>query len=150
MRRLIAGIFFVLFCFSSAAAIEMVSVSGENVYMRNGPGQNQAMLWELSKGFPLMVIGADGKWLKIEDFEGDVGWVHKDLVDKTPHLIVKVSKNFGKTVNMRSGPGKNYRVTGKAAYGVVFKTLEHKNSWVKVRHENGMTGWVKRSLLWGW
>jgi SH3-like domain-containing protein len=38
----------------------------------------------------------------------------------------------------------------KAHYGVVFKTLKKKSGWVKVQHEKGVTGWVKRSLLWGY
>ena len=47
----------------------------------------------------------------------------------------------------------NARVTlkiGKAKYGVVFTTLQRSKNWVKVRHESGKTGWVARSLLWGW
>jgi len=72
------------------------------------------------------------------------------LVTKRPHLIVKVEKNTTKKINIRSGPGWQYKVIGKAYYGVVFKTLKRDNGWVKVRHEAGLTGWVKRSLLWGW
>jgi SH3-like domain-containing protein len=33
---------------------------------------------------------------------------------------------------------------------VVFRTLERRNGWVKVKHEDGLTGWIERSLLWGW
>jgi len=64
--------------------------------------------------------------------------------------VVKVNKNKAKRVNVRSGPGTNHDIVGKAEYGVVFETLERRGGWVKVRHEDGLTGWILRSLLWGW
>lgn len=138
------GVFLVLFC-GAAQALTLVSVNGNNVNMRSGPGEKFAVLWELGTGFPLKVLDEQGDWYKVEDFEGDVGWIYKTLVSREPHLIVKRRR-----INMRSGPGDGYRVVGKANYGVVFKTLKSKEGWVKVKHENGLTGWVSRSLLWGW
>jgi SH3-like domain-containing protein len=135
---------------SDAAAITMVSVAGEKVNMRKGPSTKYAVKWELGKGFPLRVIGSQGNWLKVSDFESDVGWVYKKLVNRNPHLVVKVNKKSQKRANIRSGPGTKYKIVGKAEYGVVFKTLQRGDGWVKVQHEQGLTGWVKRSLLWGW
>jgi SH3-like domain-containing protein len=133
-----------------AAGITMVSVAGEKVNMRKGPSTKYAVKWELGKGFPLRVIGSQGNWLKVSDFESDVGWVYKKLVNRNPHLVVKVNKKSRKRANIRSGPGTKYKIVGKAEYGVVFKTLQRGDGWVKVQHEQGLTGWVKRSLLWGW
>ena len=124
---------------------EMVSIASPKVNMRSGPGKKYAVLWELGYGFPLQVKQKKGNWLKVSDFEGDVGWVYKSLVSKKAHLIVKKER-----INIRSGPGKKYRVVGQANYGVVLKTLKRGKNWVKVKHENGLTGWVKRGLLWGW
>lgn len=135
---------------SQAAAITMVSVSGEKVNLRKGPSTRYPIIWELGKGFPLMIIGSQGNWYKVRDFERDVGWIYKSLVSRKPHLIVKVNKNSNNRINIRSGPGTNYKIVGKAEYGVVFETLQRGKGWVKVRHETGLTGWIKRSLLWGW
>jgi SH3-like domain-containing protein len=133
-----------------AAGITMVSVGGEKVNLRKGPSTQYPVTWELGKGFPLRVIGSKGNWLKVSDFEGDVGWIYKNLASKKPHLIVKTNKKNRARINIRSGPGTKYKVVGKAEYGVVFETLKRGDGWVKVRHETGMSGWVKRSLLWGW
>lgn len=134
------------FLFSAAAAqAEMVSVAGPKVNMRSGPGKNHAVLWELGNGFPLKVIGRQGNWLKVEDFEKDTGWIYKSLVNRKPHLIVKKER-----VNIRSGPGTKYRIVGQANYGVVLKTMKTGKGWVKIQHENGLSGWVERSLVWGW
>jgi len=135
---------------TKAAGIKMVSVGGEKLNMRKGPSTRYSVKWELGKGFPLRVIGSQGNWLKVSDFESDVGWVYKNLVNNSPHLIVKVNKKSKQRANIRSGPGTKYKIIGKAEYGVVFKTLKRGDGWVKVQHEDGLTGWVKRSLLWGW
>lgn len=133
-----------------AAAITMVSVAGEKVNLRKGPSAQYPVIWELGKGFPLQVIGSKGNWLKVSDFEKDVGWIYKELVSRKPHLIVKVNKNSKARINIRSGPGTSYKIVGQAEYGVVFATLKREQGWVKVQHEKGLTGWIKRSLLWGW
>lgn len=135
---------------ADAAGFTMVSVAGDKVNLREGPSTQSAVVWELGKGFPLKIIGRKGKWLKVSDFENDVGWIYEDVVSRKPHLVVKVNRNSAKRVNVRSGPGTKYEIIGKAEYGVVFETLERKNGWVKVRHEDGLIGWIKRSLLWGW
>ncbi len=146
MKRLLLAGVFVLFTATMANAIRLVSIAGERVNMRSGPGEHHAVLWELGKGYPLKVLATKGKWFKVSDFEGDVGWVYSQMVDRQPHVIVRKP-----VVNIRSGPGTKYKLVGKANYGVVFKTMQQgSNGWVKVRHENGLTGWVKRTLLWGW
>ena len=133
-----------------AAGITMVSVTGDKVNLRKGPSEQYPVIWELGKGFPLKVIASQGNWLKVADFESDVGWIYKELVSKKPHLIVKANRNSKARINIRSGPGTRHKIVGKAEYGVVFETLQRRNSWVQVRHESGLTGWIKRSLLWGW
>lgn len=129
----------------SVCRAKMVSVSGNEVNLRSGPSTNYRVKWVLGKGFPLQVVRSKGKWLKVRDFENDTGWIYSPLTSTVPHLVVK-----RKIVNIRSGPGTNYRIVGKAKYGVVFRTLKRVKGWVKIRHEDGMTGWIARRLLWGW
>ncbi len=146
----ILGIFSLLLLITTAAHAVMLSIEGNDVNMRSGPGTKYKVMWELGNGFPLIVLKQSGQWYRVRDFEGTIGWVHKDVVNRTPHMIVKVHKKSKKRINVRSGPGTKYRIVAKAYYGVVFTTLQQKNGWVKVQHEKGVTGWIKRSLLWGW
>ena len=135
----------VVICTVSTAHAKMVSVAMRKINMRSGPGTKYAVLWELGKGYPLKVVTKNGNWVKVTDFEGDIGWIHKKLLSNVPHLIVKKER-----VNLRSGPGEKYRVKGKANYGVVLRTLKRVRGWVHVEHEDGVRGWVKRDLVWGW
>ncbi len=137
-----------LFSVSSALA-KMVSVVGDNVNLRSGPGTKYSVKWKYGSGFPLKVLEEKGGWLKVEDFEGDSGWLYEKLTSRNGHMIVKVHKNQNKKVNIRSGPSTNNKIVGKAYYGVVFKTIKQQNGWAHVKHDSGLEGWIKRSLLWG-
>lgn len=130
---------------SAVQAREKVSIVRDNVNMRAGPGTRTEALWALTRGYPLEVVGQRGSWIKVSDFEQDQGWVLRSLTQRTPHHIVKA-----KVANLRSAPNTQSRVLGKAHYGDVMRTLERRNGWVKVRHDNGRTGWVAQRLVWGW
>jgi SH3-like domain-containing protein len=127
----------------------MVSIVGENVNLRSGPGINYSVKWKYGSGFPLRVLQQKGDWLKVEDFENDTGWLHKKLTTSKGHMIVKVNKDKNRKINIRSGPGTNYPIVGKAYYGVVFRTLKQESGWARVKHDSGLEGWIKRDLLWG-
>ena len=144
--------FFCSACFfflSSVAVANMLSVKGDKINMRTGPGIQHQVSWEYGAGFPFEVLKTQGDWLRVKDFEDETGWIHKSLLHKTPQVIVKANKDQEKTINVRSGPGNENPIIAHAYYGVVFSKLAEKSDWVKVRHESGLTGWVKKSLLWG-
>ena len=139
---------FTLFSLSPAIA-KMASIQGVKVQLRSGPGTQYTAKWQYGDGFPFKIIDRKGKWIKIKDFENDTGWIYKKYTSNTKHMIVKANKGKKKKINIRKGPATKYEVIGQAYYGVVFKTLEQKKGWAKVKHESGLIGWVKRSLLWG-
>lgn len=144
IRQLCAGFILVLIA-STLAHAGMVSVARSKVNMREGPGRKYTILWELGQGYPLRVIERKGNWLKVKDFENDSGWVLGKLVNKKPHVVVKKER-----INMRSGPGVTYKIVGGSAYGEVLRTMRHDKGWVRVEHDNGVTGWVRKDLVWGW
>ncbi len=149
-RHVLFFFVFLFICsFPVGAIAEMVSVSSDNVNLRSGPGTNHAIKWRYGTGFPLRVVERQGEWLKVEDFENDVGWLHQDLTTKEGHMVVKANKGTDRRINIRSGPGTNHAIVGMAHYGVVFKTIKQQSGWAHVRHESGLEGWVERSLLWG-
>lgn len=146
-------LFLCFFLFISTAGLlhaEMLSIAGDKVNLRSGPGKNYSVKWEYGSGFPVEVIERKNNWVKIEDFEKDTGWVHKSLLNNEPHVIVKANKNTDQRVNIRNGPGSENKIVGKAYYGVVFKTIEWQEKWTKVRHDSGLSGWISSDFLWGY
>ncbi len=144
--KMVAGIstlLFVLFFATISIAAEYTSVKKDGVNIRSGPDTKKEILWEVFRDFPLKVIKRQGKWSRIQDFEGDKGWIYTPLLAKEKTVIIKV-----KSANMRSGPGKNYEVIATVKYGVVFNFVKREGDWLQLKHEDGTTGWIFKTLLW--
>ena len=144
-RHLVIAASLSLVFLSSAVAQTMVSIRGSTVNMRSGPGTQTEVLWELQKGYPLQVLQRRNQWLRVKDFEGDTGWVARSLTGTAPHHVVRRP-----VANVRSGPGTQYRIVGKAEYGEVVRTRENRGRWVRVERDGARNGWIARKLLWGW
>lgn len=144
--RSIAFVFLMIVLLPAARAQEMVSVDRDEINMRTGPGTEHKSIWMLSRGYPLMVIGRKGDWLNVRDFESDEGWVFGPMTARKPHMVVK----SGGPVNLRSGPGTDTKVVGSVNRGDVLRTLDQRQGWARVETQAGVTGWVLRSLLWGY
>src|SRR5690606_24062335 len=134
----------VLLFATGAWAQQFVDITAREANMRSGPGSQHAVQWSLSRGYPLQVMARRGEWVQVRDFEKDTGWVHRSLTGKSKPMAVKA-----KVANMRAAPRTNARVAGKLQHGDMVRTLERRGDWVRVRQENGKTGWVARRLLWG-
>jgi len=134
---------------STSALAEMRSIRGDKVNLRAGPGEKYSVKWEYGDGFPVKIISQKGKWVKVQDFENDSGWIYSPLLNKEPHIIVTANRGKNKKINIRRGPGVQYDVVGQAYYGVVIEKEKDKKGWVKVKHESGLEGWIEKSLVWG-
>ena len=140
---LLAGL--ALFAAQAALAQGFVSIKGDVVNVRERPTTRSTVLWELTDGYPLRVTRKTRNWVKVRDFEGDLGWVSRKLVDRDPHHIVKA-----KIANLRSKPSVRSRILGKLERYELLKTLGRKGSWIQVQRNDGQRGWVSRKLVWGW
>ena len=128
---------------NTVAAAAMVMVK-EKANIRKGPGLKFKVLWTAYKYYPLEVIGKRGRWLKVRDFEGDIGWVARSIVAESPAVVVKV-----KMANIRAKSSTKSSVSIQAKRGVAFKLLRRKGKWLQVEHEDGEKGWIFYTLVWG-
>lgn len=126
----------------AVGAAEYLSVAKDGINLRSGPNTTSEVLYQLPAGYPLEVLGKEGQWYKVSDYEGDKGYIQAAVVNKTPHVIVKA-----KECNVRSGPTATDKVVGKSVRDVIFVKVEQKGDWVKVSHPD-LTGWVSKDLVW--
>jgi SH3-like domain-containing protein len=127
----------------AAQAAERMAVSATDANIRSGPGPNQDVLWKVEKYYPIEVIETSGVWIRFKDYEGDSGWIHKSLVDKTPTVVTKQNG-----CQLRSGPGTEQPVLIKIDKGIPFKVLRRDGRWIQVEHADGDKGWLHDSLVW--
>lgn len=141
-RLLLVAVFFLL-CTASVSAGERYAVAGRTANIRSGPGTSHEVVCRAERYYPLETVKRSGNWYQVEDFEADVGWIHKSLIQKIPTVITIKSK-----CNIRSGPGTKNPVLLIAKRGVPFRVLKRKGNWVHVRHAEGHEGWIHKSLVW--
>nr|WP_320010774.1 SH3 domain-containing protein [uncultured Desulfobulbus sp.] len=149
MMRYLLGAIVCVFLQVECGTAQIVSVAGEGINMRVAPGTNQPILWKLDSGFPLQVIGREGSWLKVRDFEASTGWVYQSTTQPTPTVIVRANEGLDQAINVRQTPSLDAEIVAQAMYGTVFQVLSIQDSWVQVHHDQGITGWVFKELLWG-
>ena len=133
-----------LFAAQPLWAAERLALAVNKANVRSGPGTAKyEVLWEIEKYHPIQVVQRQGDWIFFKDFEGDEGWIHKRLVDKTPTVITRRDM-----VNIRSGPGMDGTIRFKAEKGVPLRVLERKGEWIKIQSAYGDKGWIHRKLVW--
>ncbi|OEU45959.1 MAG: hypothetical protein BBJ60_03725 [Desulfobacterales bacterium S7086C20] len=143
-RTVLFSVLFALLLAVQAMAAQL-AVKVDRANIRSGPGTDNEILWSVGKYYPLDVIKKSGNWYKTRDFENDVGWIFHTLIEKIPTVIVKVP-----LVNIRKGPGTNFRALFQAEKGVSFKLLSEQGKWFKIKHADGEIGWIHRSMVWGY
>jgi SH3-like domain-containing protein len=44
---------------------EMLSIKGDKVNLRKGPGKKYSVIWKYGAGFPVEIVDRKGNWLKV-------------------------------------------------------------------------------------
>lgn len=133
----------ILMCAATAFAQQRLTVDVSKANIRSGPGTNYRVLWKVEKNHPVQIIEKKKSWYHFRDFEGDKGWISKDLLAKYPSVIV--IKN---DCNVRSGPGLDKDIAFTVEKGVPFKVVGKKKDWINIRHADNDEGWIHKKLVW--
>lgn len=142
---------FALFtCFAFTALwvepAEALCIKNRRANLRQGPGLHYEKIWEVFRYMPLRQLGKKGEWLRVQDLDGDIYWVHKKLTTKSFKCAV-IKKD---ETNLRKGPGTNFKkvkgIPGEKYFSM--KVLKIKDNWVQVVDAWGDTAWIYRPLVW--
>jgi SH3-like domain-containing protein len=113
----------------------------------DGPSKAARKLFAGPRGMPLEVISTLGQWVKVRDMAGDVIWVERtDLTER--RAVVTAS-----LVAVRQQPQDTAPTVLNADRGVLLDLVEGgepAGGWLRVRHREGGTGWVRSTEVWGW
>ena len=121
-----------------------VSLKAEEGNARRGPSLSHRIDWVFTRrNMPLRVTGEYGHWRRVQDRDGQGGWMHYSLISGVRHVIVQ-----GDMVPLRSNPDPQSQVNAYVEAGVVARLGECKQTWCRVS-KDGSTGWVPKSVLWG-
>lgn len=129
----------------SARALDYVSVADSSAILYDGPSVKAKKLFVVNRYLPLeQVVNLDG-WVKVRDSSGSLAWIEKYAISSkrfvtvmTPIAVVYQAAEEGAPVAFNT------------SQQVALEWLESLgNGWVKVRHLEGMIGYVKATEVWG-
>ena len=135
------------FCLVSHTALagEMRSVLHEAAILYDAPSIKAKKLYIVKKFTPLEVlVNLDGM-SKVREAEGSVAWVERSQLSETRTVAVMAAQ-----ADIRQTPDTSAPILTSAEKWVVLELLELPiNGWARVKHRDGISGFVRSSQVWG-
>lgn len=142
-KTFIFGLTFMAMASSAFGNEQYFYVEGKTAKFRAGPSTNYKELWEAPYLTPLEFLAKYKNWFVIRDKDGDVGWVEEKFVGKGRTAIVTAKK-----VNVLKNPDDKAPVAFSVEQRYVFKVLDQKKTWLKVKDADGEEGWISEKAVW--
>ena len=112
--------------------------------MRRGPSQGHRIDWVFQhKNTPLRITGEYEHWRRVEDVDGQGGWMHFRLLSGVRTVLF-----MGEDTILRRRGYDDSQIVARVEKGVVGNLKECTIDWCKIRLDN-VRGWVKKEVIWG-
>lgn len=135
-----------LFLTTQVHALEFRSVAVNKATLYDAPSTEAKKLYLIGSGYPVEVIVNLGEWIKVRDHYGSLSWVQaKQLSNKRTALIITDKVELKQSEDETSA----LLATFEKDVVVEVLTTTAKNGWVKVKHRDGLSGFVRSTALWG-
>lgn len=135
-----------LFAASALAqsGLDYRSIGASATIFYNAPSPLARKVAVVSRYYPVEVLIASGEWLKVRDSAGDLAWVESKNLSSKRMVIVSVA-----SAQMRQKPEANSAGIAQIERNVVLEFIDYVPGWVKVRHRDGLIGYLPITELWG-
>ena len=130
---------------AGAHALEFKSIGSAPAILYDAPSIKGGKLFIAPRGMPVEIVLTYGDWVKVRDVSGDLAWTEAKLLSARRNVIVR---NGGARV--RSAADEGATVVMSADKGVLLELGEvQAGGWVKVRHKDGIGGFIRSADIWG-
>ncbi len=146
MRRgfAIAG-FLALLAAGAAHALDYASVEAPSAILYDAPSPKAVKQYVVSRYTPLEVVVTLNDWVKVRDQTGALAWIEKKALSNTRYVAVTVP-----LADVRQAPDAKAALAFQARRLVALQRLEDTSTgWLKVRHQDGATGYIRIADVWG-
>ncbi len=143
LSRLLACV--LLLAAPAAFAFDFKSVGAAPVILYDTPSLKGTRMYVAPQGMPLQVVSSYGDWVKVRDANGDLAWTMAKGLSARRNLVVRTpgAKVF-------AAPDEGAQVLMTADKGVVLELVDPTAlTWIRVRHRDGIVGYVRPSDVWG-
>ena len=129
---------------ASSYAFDFVSVALPAI-LYDAPSLKAKKLFVATRYLPLETIVTLDNWVKVRDNTGKFYWIEKRALSGKRFVMVKPP-----VAAVHENSDANSVVVFQAQQQLALEWLENTdNGWVKIRHIDGSTGYIKLSEVWG-
>lgn len=129
----------------NVVAFDFKTVGTAAAILYETPSAKGNKLYVAPPGMPLQVMIAYGEWVKVRDMNGDMAWTPSRGLAGQRNVLVR--KPGGR---VHAGPDDASTVLMTADKGVLLELVDpNAIVWARVRHRDGVVGYIKVSDIWG-
>ena len=129
----------------SAYAMDYASVADGSAVLYDAPSLKAKKLFVVSRYLPLEQVVTLDNWVKVRDSSGNLAWIEKRALSNKRFVMVTAA-----LADIHQAPEISSAVVLQARQQVALEWLENTVAgWLKVRHQDGVTGYVKTADVWG-
>jgi SH3-like domain-containing protein len=157
MKRLV-----LLLCVAScgmACAQDFVSVGDQPAILFDAPSLKAKKLFVLSPHYPLQSVVTLEHWVKVRDQNRKLSWVEKSSLGQNRYVMVSAP-----LADVRQAASDDSPMVFQAKAGVLLELSGPEqplqpqaqsqpqaapSGWLSVKHQDGQSGFVKESQVWG-
>ena len=113
--------------------------------MYDAPSLKADKLYVASRHLPVEAVVKVEGWVKVRDSGGGLAWVEEKALSEKRYVIVTAPQ-----AEVYQAANASSTLVFQAQQNVVMEQLEPAvNGWVKVRHRDGQTGYIRTQQIWG-
>lgn len=130
---------------NAAWAADFKTVGAAPAVLYDAPSTKGTRLYIVPRGAPLEIVLTYGDWVKVRDAAGDLAWTQARSLTGRRAVIVRTPN-----LKVRAAEDETSAVVFIADKGVLLEYGEPgANGWIRVRHRDGLTGYVRGTDIWG-
>jgi SH3-like domain-containing protein len=130
---------------AAAGAFDFKTVGAAPAILYDAPSLKGGKLYVAPPGMPVEVVLGYGDWVKVRDASGDMAWTEANGLSARRNVIVRNPNAKVRTTSDESAP-----VLMTADKGVLLELVDPETGiWLKVRHRDGIAGFIKAADVWG-
>ena len=129
----------------SALAIDYRSVDVPAAILYDSPSQKGKKLYLIKAQTPVEVVVRLDAWSKVRDAEGTLAWIESRSLSERRMLVVTAA-----SAEIRQADKPDAAGVSELDNAVAVEFIEVASpGWAKVRHRDGVTGYIRSTQVWG-
>ncbi|WP_426173050.1 SH3 domain-containing protein [Massilia sp. TWR1-2-2] len=130
---------------ATGAAFDFKTVGAAPAILYDAPSVKGGKLFIAPRGMPVEVVLSYADWVKVRDIGGDMAWIDTKLLSARRNVVVR-----NPNARLRATADEAAPAIMTADKGVLLELVDPQGgNWIKVRHRDGITGFIKAVDVWG-